>query len=120
MKKTIRSLAVAALTLTWLTATAVCVAACETHTHVWGEWQRSATEHWRVCTVEGCNEEQRGTHAGAPCSSCAYGFKALAFGFTEGGDAAHADFGGKPTSGSPHREKSSGLPMTLRATITAC
>ncbi len=92
MKKTIRSLAVAALTLTWLAATAVCVAACETHTHVWGEWQRSATEHWRFCTVEGCNEEQRGTHAGAPCSSCAYGFKALAFGFTEGGDAAHADF----------------------------
>lgn len=70
-----------------------CMAAfsgCETHTHTWGDWQRSEGEHWRVC--EECDAEERGAHTGEPCADCGYGFKALAFGFTEGGDAAHADF----------------------------
>lgn len=66
-------------------------AACETtkpHTHVW-EWKRTATEHWQVCS---CGEERLlDTHENGVCDTCAE-FKALAFGFTEGGDTAHADF----------------------------
>ena len=90
MKRTIRYFSIAALCIALPISCAFAFSGCDTHTHVWGDWQRSETEHWRVCTE--CNEEERGAHTGEPCEDCAYGFKALAFGFTEGGDAAHADF----------------------------
>ncbi|MBO5328867.1 MAG: ThuA domain-containing protein [Clostridia bacterium] len=62
------------------------------HKHVWGDWQRNTTEHWRVCTRNGCTAEDRSAHTEGTCSSCAYGFKVLSFGFDEGGDTAHSDF----------------------------
>ena len=69
------------------------MSACNTHEHVWSDWRRDADGHWRVCTEEGCDaEDGRAAHTGEPCIYCGYGFKALSFGFTEGGDAAHADF----------------------------
>lgn len=73
-------------------ATVVSMSACNNHEHVWGDWQHDADGHWRVCTEEGCDAEDRDAHSGTPCVYCGYGFKALSFGFTEGGDAAHADF----------------------------
>lgn len=73
-------------------ATVVSMSACNNHEHVWGGWQHDADGHWRVCTEEGCDAEDREAHSGTPCVYCGYGFKALSFGFTEGGDAAHADF----------------------------
>ena len=73
-------------------ATVVSMSACNNHEHVWGDWQHDADGHWRVCTEEGCDAEEREAHSGTPCVYCGYGFKALSFGFTEGGDAAHADF----------------------------
>ncbi len=73
-------------------ATVVSMSACNTHEHVWSDWRRDADGHWRVCTEEGCDAEDREAHSGTPCVYCGYGFKALSFGFTEGGDAAHADF----------------------------
>ncbi len=73
-------------------ATVVSMSACNNHEHVWGGWQHDADGHWRVCTEEGCDAEEREAHSGTPCVYCGYGFKALSFGFTEGGDAAHADF----------------------------
>ena len=85
-----RLFSLAALCIALPISCAFAFSGCDTHTHVWGDWQRSETEHWRVCTE--CNEEERGAHTGEPCADCGYGFKALAFGFTEGGDAAHADF----------------------------
>lgn len=88
MKKILKLLScVAAVSLM-----AFSVTACsKSHVHVWGEWQRSETEHWRVCTSPKCNEEQRGEHEDYLCDECA-AFKVLSLGFIEGGDEAHADF----------------------------
>ena len=87
MKKFFKSI----LSVICIFAVALPVTSCA-HEHKWGEWQRTETEHWRVCTV--CKEEQRGTHEDHVCSVCAE-FKALALGFDEigaGFDDAHADF----------------------------
>lgn len=89
--KKVKSSAAAVAASLFACAMLVPVTACG-HTHVWGDWQRSGTEHWRVCTVQGCTEEQRAVHSGEPCSVCGYGFRVLAFGFDENGDPAHADF----------------------------
>ncbi len=79
-------------------AVAVSFSACGEHVHKWGDWQRSETEHWRVCKT--CKEEQREDHTDAKgneatyvCDGCAE-FKVLAFGFNGGIniDTAHADF----------------------------
>lgn len=89
MNKLIQWAACAAM----VTAFALPMTACgPQHVHTWSDWQRSETEHWRVCTI--CKEEERSEHStteGA-CTSCGYGFRAIGFGFTSGGDAAHADF----------------------------
>lgn len=42
------------------------------HTHIWTDWERDEFEHWRVCAVEGCKEEERETHSASTCSECAY------------------------------------------------
>lgn len=97
MKRSIK-LATIILLVAMLSVAVLSVAACDTnnntHTHVWGEWQRDETEHWRFCMVEGCFAEQSGTHTEGTCNDCAYGFKVLAFGFVDGAniDTAHADF----------------------------
>lgn len=70
-------------------AVVMSVTGCGPHKHNWGEWQRDETEHSRVCLD--CGEEQRGDHEDYFCRDCAV-FKAVAFGYTENGDAAHADF----------------------------
>lgn len=89
MNKLIQWAACAAM----VTAFALPMTACGTqHVHKWEDWQRSETEHWRVCAL--CKEEERSAHStteGA-CTSCGYGFRAIGFGFTSGGDTAHADF----------------------------
>lgn len=96
MKKLLK-LAVIILTSTLMLALALPLVACEqqptsTHTHVWGAWYRDETEHWRYCIYDDCATQQYEQHIGNPCSTCAYGFSVLAFGFDEGGDTAHSDF----------------------------
>lgn len=77
------------------TAFALPVSACG-HEHKW-EWRRTLTEHWQECTVSGCGEERfRANHNDGLCGDCAE-FKALAFGFVEGGDSAHSDFAKEAT-----------------------
>ena len=88
MKKALKILTVALSIATIVLSFPACG-----HNHVWSDWERSADEHWRTCTVEGCNAEERDWHsAEGKCETCAYGFKVLSFGFDEGGDTAHSDF----------------------------
>lgn len=93
MRKFIKAAGVCAISA--FAASAFSMAGCG-HTHKW-EWRRTETEHWQVCTVNGCDKERnRGTHENSLCSDCAE-FKALAFGFADcigvqGIDDAHADF----------------------------
>ena len=42
------------------------------HTHAWTNWEWDESAHWRLCTAEGCEVEEREPHAGDPCSVCAY------------------------------------------------
>ncbi len=44
----------------------------EEHEHEWSAWKIYATGHERSCTVEGCNEVEKGDH-GETCSICGYG-----------------------------------------------
>ncbi len=61
------------------------------HKHSWSDWTRTETTHSRRCI--GCGEMEEGTHAtDVKCGDCGAHFKALALGFTSGGDSAHADF----------------------------
>ncbi len=61
------------------------------HEHTWTDWKRTETDHERRCLT--CEEEEHGTHSSEDmCPDCGAYFKALAFGFTSGGDSAHADF----------------------------
>lgn len=87
MNKIIKMIGVAAMA----SAAALSMTACsKSHTtHVWGKWQHNEEEHWRVCTVEGCNAEERESHDGYPCEVCA--FKAVAF-YTGINDQAHVSF----------------------------
>ncbi|MBE7088065.1 MAG: ThuA domain-containing protein [Clostridiales bacterium] len=87
MKKSLKILTVALSAATIVLSFPACG-----HDHVWSDWQRNADEHWRTCTVEGCNVEERDYHTEGRCEDCAYGFKVLSFGFDEGGDTAHSDF----------------------------
>lgn len=92
MKKSFRLSGAAAVLSAALSAFVFTFTSCETHTHIWSAWERNESEHWRVCTAEGCGEEQRAAHSEGTCSTCAYGFKVLALGFDKGGDTAHSDF----------------------------
>ncbi|MDE6059595.1 MAG: ThuA domain-containing protein [Clostridia bacterium] len=84
-----------------ITASACSLMACgngdgDGHTHQY-DWKRTETEHWQECIVEGCGKEKKGSRAtheddGSACPDCGAFAKVLAFGFTEGGDSAHADF----------------------------
>lgn len=85
MKRMVKWLASAVIAATFVFP----MTACGEHVHRWSEWSRSETEHWRKCLD--CSEEQRGTHEDSLCDECA-AFSAIAFGFVEGGDGAHADF----------------------------
>ena len=90
-----------------LAVSAVSMTACG-HTHKW-EWHRTETEHWQTCSVKGCEEERnRGTHEDSVCDDCAE-FKALAFGYTQGGDGAHADFAREANKWFPDRGKELGF-----------
>lgn len=63
------------------------------HVHKWGQWQKSATEHWRVCTASGCTAvvaEERCEHDDNPCTVCG-GLKVVAF-YTGINDQAHVSF----------------------------
>lgn len=74
-------------------ACALSMTACEeVHVHKWSGYERTADEHVRVCTVEGCDAEERSAHNGTPCADCGSGMKVLAFGSTTTNDPAHNDF----------------------------
>lgn len=81
------------------------------HTHKW-KWVRTETEHYKVCAE--CNEEledSRSAHSDGNeyvCDTCAE-FKALALGFTEGGDSAHADFANEANVWFPEQGKRYGF-----------
>lgn len=73
------------------TASISMTACAPKHVHNWSDWNRTDTEHWRVCID--CDKEDHGDHpTDSRCPTCGAHFKALAFGYTQGGDAAHADF----------------------------
>ncbi len=44
------------------------------HTHIWSsEWSKTATEHYKTCTIDGCNEtSERANHTDNPCIVCGY------------------------------------------------
>lgn len=96
MKKSFK-LGVIILIFALLSVFIFALAACEkpdttTHTHVWCAWQRDKTEHLRYCIEDGCFVQEYGPHSDGTCTACAYGFKALAFGYDEGDDTAHSNF----------------------------
>jgi len=98
-------------------AAACVMSSCGGHVHQWSDWQRDENEHWRVCTVEGCNEEaERAAHVNETCIICAYGFKVLAFGFTQGGDGAHADFAREANEWFPEQGKQLGFTYDFAGT----
>lgn len=95
MKKTKRIICILAAMLLPVLAAAGCgerePADAPAHTHTF-VWKRSETLHWLECTDPACGlQSDHGEHEGGVCEVCA-AFRALSFGFTEGSDAAHADF----------------------------
>ncbi len=75
-----------------MTISSLAFSACAPkHNHYWSDWTRTADSHERTCY--GCGEVERGTHSSEEkCPDCGAYFKAIAFGFTSGGDTAHSDF----------------------------
>lgn len=107
MRKTKKTFITVFAALMTFSASAFAFAACDIlenvagllpHTHKWGDWQQSTTEHWRTCSAWGCSvKEERGEHSGSPCEVCGPAFKAVAFytvdTYIDGvGDHAHVSF----------------------------
>ena len=76
------------------------------HVHVWGDYHRSQSEHYRRCTI--CGEEEHGEHDDWVCDVCCE-FKALGLGFVEGGDEAHSDFAKEANQWFPNAGKEYGF-----------
>lgn len=87
------------------------------HEHQW-KWVRTETEHSATCMVKGCKAILSGRHVNKDgeadgsvtwlCEECAE-FKALALGFTSGGDSAHADFANEANVWFPEQAKKYGF-----------
>lgn len=121
MKKAFRLLGTTLLACALLSVTAISMAACtgteaESHTHVWGAWQRDEAEHWRVCLDEECGVCVSEAHTDGTCTTCAYGLKVLAFGYTQGGDTAHADFAREANEWFPEQGEKLGFTYTFGGT----
>ena len=111
MKKALKiSVAVAAATVTAFSALTF-TACAKKHVHDWA-WQRDKEYHWQYCTDKKCEEtryyELHDEETDSVCDTCAE-FKALAFGFTQGGDDAHADFAREANVWFPEKGKELGF-----------
>ena len=59
----VKKLSAAILSLTLMAGMVPAAAAVDPHAHQYpAQWQKNDAQHWRVCTVSGCNTQESGSH----------------------------------------------------------